>query len=64
MRDILREFDNGVSVIKEWNTDDAGKTTERYVICQHDKDLKSYPSMKRAMDRAISIASKKPRKKP
>jgi len=62
MRDILKEFDNGIIVIKEWNTDDNGKTTERYVISQHDKDVKSYPSMKRAMDRAISMASKRPRR--
>jgi hypothetical protein len=62
MRDILKEFDNGIIVIKEWNTDDSGKTTERYVISQHDKDVKSYPSMKRAMDRAISMASKRPRR--
>jgi hypothetical protein len=62
MRDILKEFDNGIIVIKEWNTDDNGKTTERYVISQHDKDVKSYPSMKRAMDRAISMASKRSRR--
>ena len=63
MRDLLKEFDNGVTVIKEWNTDDAGKTTERFVITQNDKDIRSYPSMKRAMDRAISLASKGLRKK-
>jgi len=63
MRDVLKEFDNSVTVIKEWNTDDSGKTTERFVITQYDKDVKSYPSIKRAMDRAISIASKRPRKK-
>lgn len=63
MRDLLKEFDNGVTVIKEWDTNDAGKTTERYVIAQNDKDIRSYPSMKRAMDRAISLASKGLRKK-
>ncbi len=63
MRDLMKEFDNGVTVIKEWNTNDAGKTTERYVITQNDKDIRSYPSMKRAMDRAIALASKGLRKK-
>ena len=61
MRDILKEFDNGVVVIRDWDTDDAGKTTERYVISRYDRDFKSYPSMKRAMDRAITLASKRPR---
>ena len=63
MRDLLKEFDNSVTVIKEWFHDDSGKTTERFVITQHDKDVKSYPSMKRAMDRALSLASRKIRKK-
>ncbi len=61
MRDLLKEFDNGITVIREWNTDDSGKTTERFVIARNDKDIKSYPSMKRAMDRALSLASKRPR---
>lgn len=59
MRDLLKEFDNGITVIKEWHTDDAGKTTERFVIARNDKEIKSYPSMKRAMNRAISLASKR-----
>ncbi|RKX85450.1 MAG: hypothetical protein DRP70_11665 [Spirochaetes bacterium] len=63
MRDLLKEFDNGVTVIKEWNTDDTGKTIERFVVTQNEKDVRSYPSIKRAMDRAISIASKGLRKK-
>jgi hypothetical protein len=61
MRDLLKEFDNEVKVIREWYNDDSGKPTERFVITQKDKDFKSYGSMKRAMDRAIAIASRKRR---
>lgn len=61
MRDLLKEFDNDVKVVKEWNNDDSGKTNERFVITYKDKDFKSYASMKRAMDRAIAFASRKNR---
>ena len=63
MRDLLKEFENDLKVIREWYSDDTGKANERFVITHHDKDLKSYNSMKRAMDRAIAMASRKPRKK-
>ncbi len=63
MRDLLKEFENNVKVIKEWYSDDTGKASERFVITRNDKDFKSYKSMKRAMDRAISLASRKPHKK-
>jgi hypothetical protein len=59
MRDLLKEFDNDVKVIREWFSDDSGKPNERFVITCNDKDFKSYASMKRAMDRAIAIASRK-----
>lgn len=62
MRDLLKEFDNEVKVIREWYSDDTGKPTERFVITRHDKDFKSYRSIKRAMDRAIAIASRRRRK--
>lgn len=61
MRDLLKEFDNDVKVVREWYNDDSGKPNERFVITQKDKDLKSYASMKRAMDRAIAVASRKHR---
>lgn len=62
MRDLLKEFDNDVKVLKEWYSDDSGKSNERFVITQHDKDFKSYESMKRAMERAIALASIKTRR--
>jgi hypothetical protein len=61
MRDLLKEFENDVKVIKEWYNDDSGKPAERFVITQHDKDYKAYTSMKRAMERALALASRKKR---
>lgn len=58
MRDLLKEFDNDVKVIREWYSDDSGKPNERFVITHHDKDFKSYKSMQKAMERAISLASR------
>ena len=63
MRDLLKEFENGIKVVKEWHNDDSGKPVERFVITQMDRDIKSYGTMERAMNRAIAIANRKPRPK-
>ena len=62
MRDLLKEFDNDVKVIREWYSDDTGKPNERFVITIHDKDFKSYQSKVRDMDRAVALAAKKVKK--
>ncbi len=61
MRDLLKEFENGIKVVKEWHNDDSGKPVERFVITQMDRDIKSYGTMERAMNRAIAIANMNPR---
>ena len=63
MRDLLKEFDNDVKVVREWYNDDSGKPNERYVITLSDKDYKEYKSMRQAMDRAIALASRRKRNK-
>jgi|GEM_PF-2001383 len=62
MRDLLKEFDNDIKVVREWYSDDTGKPNEQFVITQHDKDIKSYRSLRQAMDRAIAMASRGHRK--
>jgi hypothetical protein len=63
MRDLLKEFDNDVKVVREWFSDDTGKPNERFIVTVHDKDHKGYASIKRAMDRALAMASRKKRHK-
>jgi len=58
VRDLLKEFDNNVKVIREWYNDDSGKPNERFLIIRRDKVLKDYPSMRYAMDKAMAIASR------
>ena len=62
MRDLLKEFDNDVKVIKEWFNDDSGKPQEHFIITLSDKEYKSYKSMSQAMDRAIAISSRRSRR--
>lgn len=62
MRDLLKEFDNGVKVVKEWYSDDTGKPNENFIITLNDKDHKSYKSKNKAMDRAIALAARRNRK--
>jgi len=58
VRDLLKEFDNDVKVVREWYTDDSGKPNERFIVTRRSKDLKNYPSMRYAMDKAMAIASR------
>jgi hypothetical protein len=62
MRDLLKEFDNDVKVVREWFSDDTGKPNEKFIITVHDKDYKGYVSIKRAMDRALAMVARKRRK--
>lgn len=59
MRDLLKEFDNDVKVVREWFSDDTGKPNEKFIITVHDKDYKGYVSIKRAMDRALAMVARK-----
>ena len=61
MRDLLKEFEGDVKVIREWYNDDSGKPDERFIITVNDKDHKAYKSMKRAMERAVAMASRRHR---
>ena len=63
MRDLLKEFEGGVKVVKEWYSDDTGKPTETFVIVVNDKDFKAFKSMKRAMDRAIAMSARRRNKR-
>ncbi len=63
MRDLLKEFENGVKVIREWFSDDTGKPNENFIITLNDKDYKAYRSKNQAMDRAIAMASRRNRLK-
>lgn len=62
MRDLLKEFDNDVKVVREWFSDDTGKPNEKFIVTVHDKDYKGYVSIKRAMDRALAMVARKRRK--
>lgn len=59
MRDLLKEFEGGVKVVKEWYSDDSGKPTESFIVTLSEKDYKSYKSMKRAMERAVALSSRR-----
>ena len=59
MRDLLKEFEGGVKVVKEWYDDDSGKPTEKFIITLSDKDHRAYKSMKRAMERAVALSSRR-----
>ena len=61
MRDLLKEFDGDVKVVKEWQSDDTGKPTESFIVTLNDKDYKEYRSLKRAMERAVALSSRRSR---
>ncbi len=58
MRDLLKEFDGDVKVVKEWFSDDSGKPIEEFVVTLHDKDYKKYKSINHAMERAIALSKR------
>ena len=64
MRDLLKEFEGDVKVVREWFNDDSGKPAESFVIVVKDKDFKAFKSMKRAMDRAIAMSARRRNRKP
>ena len=61
MRDLLKEFDNNIQVVREWFNDDSGNINESFVITRNGVDYRSFRSMPRAMDRALSLASRRTR---
>ena len=61
MRDLLKEFEGDIKVVKEWYNDDSGKPTEQFVITRSDKDYKSYKSLNLAMERAIALSARRKR---
>ena len=64
MRDLLKEFEGDVKVVREWFNDDSGKPAENFVIVVNDKDVKSYKSMRHAMDRAVAISARRRNRRP
>jgi len=62
MRDILKEFDNNIKVIREWGNDDTGKPDEVFIIYRDGEEVRRYRSRERAMERAISLSSRTSRR--
>ncbi|PIE04186.1 MAG: hypothetical protein CSA76_05505 [Spirochaetales bacterium] len=63
MRDLLKEFEGDVTVVKEWYSDDSGKPIESFVVIVDGQDYKSYKSMPKAMERALAISHRHKHKK-
>lgn len=63
MRDLLKEFEGDVKVVREWYNDDSGTPEEKFIITVNDKDFKNYKSMKRAMERAVAMSARRRNKR-